>query len=344
MDQTDQIIEKMPDDGGEYQRLLQLSNQNIVLNTASTECNLCDKMTISAEGIILINCLHTFCKACLRNSLLQVATVICPYPRGRHECEGVLMDSEIERLLSPHEYNDFHKRVFEAIEQNDTDKSANQMVPLDLDLLVALTDASIVPNSEKFDCPICFETFAEYEGVTLRECFHSFCRECLSNSIKFAEDVSVHCPFRDNETTCEQLIEDREIKSLLNDDDYSTYVGRSLAKVETMAEDAFHCRTPNCNGWCLVEATVETFQCPVCYADNCVRCEAIHPDMDCEEYKDRMSGNYESRRSERVIQNLVSNGEAMHCPSCNITITKNGGCHNMTCSMCRNAFQWTARN
>ncbi|XP_058822150.1 ranBP-type and C3HC4-type zinc finger-containing protein 1-like [Topomyia yanbarensis] len=327
---------------GEYQQILRLVNQPIVSNTEPSKCNLCSKMTTSDEGIILINCLHSYCKTCLQNSLRHATTVRCPFPDGRYQCDGMLSDHEIEALLGSCDYEILYNRVFEAIQQDEQVKSPNPSIPKDLDLLITLTDASIVPNPEKFDCPICFDSFEAYEGIILRECFHSFCRACLSNSIKFAEDVVVRCPFPVNDGTCDQIIEDREVKCLLNDDDYKIYLGRSLKKAETMAENAFHCKTPDCDGWCLVEDAVSLFQCPVCFADNCLRCKAIHPGIDCEEYQDRMSGDYENRKSERTMLKLVSDGQAMRCPSCGIVITKKGGCDNMKCAMCNNSFRWTA--
>ncbi|XP_058825682.1 ranBP-type and C3HC4-type zinc finger-containing protein 1-like [Topomyia yanbarensis] len=327
----------------QYEQLLALAKQPLVQNNEPTKCYLCSKMTPAEAGIILANCLHTYCKLCMTNSLLQATTEQCPYPYGRYECDGMLLDQEIKSLLSPEEQNNLLKRVFDALELSDTIEAPTPMVAQDLDLLVTLSDASIVPNLQPFDCPICFGSFDAYEGVILRECFHSFCRQCLQSSIKFAEDVEIKCPFQENGNACENLIEHREIKSLLNEENYNTYLARCLQKAESSADNAFHCKKPDCTGWCLIEDAVTEFKCPVCQATNCLQCKVIHSGMNCEEYQDRLNGNYEIRRSERAMDNLVAAGEAMNCPKCKILIAKIAGCDYLVCSMCKTGICWVTR-
>ncbi|XP_058452216.1 ranBP-type and C3HC4-type zinc finger-containing protein 1-like [Malaya genurostris] len=327
---------------GQYEQLLELSKQSLVLNNNETECNLCAKMTAPAKGIVLANCLHTYCRTCIRQSLLQATSERCPYPHGRYECDGVLSDQEIKSLLSSEEEKCFLERVFGAM-QIDTVEPSKAIDAEDFDLLVTLSDASIVPNLQSFECPICFELFKAYEGVILRECFHKFCKQCLQNSIVFSEDVEVRCPFQENGNACENVIEHREIKSLLDERNYDIFLNRSLKQAESLAENAFHCKTPDCNGWCLVETTASAFQCSICRATNCLRCKAIHSNMNCEDYQDVLSGNYENRRSERTLQSLVETGEAMHCPNCRMIITKITGCDFLTCSMCKTGICWATR-
>jgi len=42
--------------------------------------------------------------------------------------------------------------------------------------LIAVEGQNLIPNAEEFECPICFSTISEKEGVVLRECLHKFCR------------------------------------------------------------------------------------------------------------------------------------------------------------------------
>lgn len=332
----------------QYQQLLDLEKQALVHNSEPCLCHLCFKMTSAGMGVVLVNCLHAFCTECLKTFLLGANTIRCPYPKGRCECEGNLEERELNALLSTEEYRDLMERQFAEIQDDyvriqDASNPGTAAGPMEIDLLMTLTDASVVPNQEPFECPICFVPYDAYDGVILRDCFHTFCRECLSSSIKYAEDVVVQCPYKDNDTSCETIIQDREIKCLLSEDDYDAYLKRSLKKAESLAENAFHCKTPDCTGWCVVDDNSSLFHCPVCYAQNCLRCKALHANMSCEEYQDRLSGNYEVRRSERAMQNMLASGEAMRCPKCNVVLQKITGCDFIICSMCKTGVCWATR-
>lgn len=326
----------------QYELLMQLNKAvDIIRNSEPSECFLCSKMIPTSRGVMLVNCLHTFCGNCLQISLLEHATVRCPYPYGQFECDGMLEDCEIESLLGQEEYKCFLARQFDAISVDEPPKKA--ILPEDLELLVTLTDASVVPNLEEFECPVCMVTYDAYEGILLRDCFHAFCRDCLANSIKHADDVVVRCPFQDENLTCDSMIQDREIRALLSDDEYNAHLGRSLRKAESLAVNSYHCKTTDCNGWCLIEDYVEFFRCPICQIKNCLRCKAIHPNMGCEEYQDRLNGNYEEKCTERKIQTLLDSREAMRCPRCGQIVQKIEGCDFITCTLCKTGICWATR-
>jgi hypothetical protein len=52
---------------------------------------------------------------------------------------------------------------------------AQQLSRIDAELLAADQEA-LTPNSEDFDCSICFGLVKVKEGVVLKECLHAFCR------------------------------------------------------------------------------------------------------------------------------------------------------------------------
>ena len=41
---------------------------------------------------------------------------------------------------------------------------------------MSLESVNLVPNTEEFECPICFDDYEPGEGAVLRECFHTFCK------------------------------------------------------------------------------------------------------------------------------------------------------------------------
>lgn len=55
---------------------------------------------------------------------------------------------------------------------------------------------------------------------------------------------------------------------------YQQYLAKSIAQAENNAgNNAFHCKTPDCPGWCIYDDDVNNFLCPVCGANNCLTCQ-----------------------------------------------------------------------
>ncbi|RXM93608.1 RanBP-type and C3HC4-type zinc finger-containing protein 1 [Acipenser ruthenus] len=212
---------------------------------------------------------------------------------------------------------------------------------LDTDLL------SLVPNSEEMDCPVCFNTIEPGEGVTLRECLHSVCRECLKGTIINSMDPEVACPYADHEYTCDGKLQDREIKSLLSQQEYQRFLDLRLNIAENRSENSYHCKTADCQGWCIFEDEVNEFLCPLCNKHNCLLCKAIHEGMNCKEYQDdlriRSENDIAARQTTEMLKTLVENGEAMHCPRCKIIVQKKDGCDWICCVMCKTEICWVTR-
>lgn len=142
--------------------------------------------------------------------------------------------------------------------------------------LLNLDSKDIVSNLEPFACSVCFDNFVVGEGVVLRECLHTFCRECLTNTIKYSEEPEVKCPFRNDQYTCNYVLQEREIKALVSKEIYEQHLAKSIAQAENKIKNAFHCKTPNCLGWCIFEDNVNLFHCPVCSHSNCLTCQVCN--------------------------------------------------------------------
>ncbi|CAD6222045.1 GSCOCG00005306001-RA-CDS, partial [Cotesia congregata] len=142
--------------------------------------------------------------------------------------------------------------------------------------LMMLENCDIVLNVEPIECPICFVVYDPLEGVLLRDCLHSFCRGCMENTIKYCNEAEVKCPYRDSDYTCESTLQEREIKALVNPQIYEQHLAKSVAQAENNAgHNAFHCKTPDCPGWCIYDDNVNNFLCPVCNKNNCLTCRVI---------------------------------------------------------------------
>lgn len=138
--------------------------------------------------------------------------------------------------------------------------------------LVNLEINDTVSNSAKFTCTICFSEIELKGGVCLRDCLHTFCRACLENHIKYSEEAEVKCPFINEVYSCQSLLQEREIRGLVSKDEYEKHLSRSIRLAENKIENTFHCKTPNCKGWCIFEDTTNSFKCPVCTILNCITC------------------------------------------------------------------------
>lgn len=135
--------------------------------------------------------------------------------------------------------------------------------------LIKLEQQSLVSNSENFECGVCIEECAVGNGVVLRECLHTFCRECLSDALRYCEEPMISCPA----VGCSGGLQDREIRALLSEEDYEKWLARGLAVAESGTRNTFHCRTTDCSGWAVCETDVRVFPCPVCNKKNCIPCQ-----------------------------------------------------------------------
>ncbi|XP_074115919.1 uncharacterized protein LOC141538386 isoform X2 [Cotesia typhae] len=214
--------------------------------------------------------------------------------------------------------------------------------------LMMLENCDIVLNVEPIECPICFVVYDPLEGVVLRDCLHSFCRGCIENTIKYCNEAEVKCPYRDSDYTCESTLQEREIKALVNPQIYEQHLAKSVAQAENNAgHNAFHCKTPDCPGWCIYDDNVNNFLCPVCSKNNCLTCRVIHEGKNCFEYQDdvRISkeSDQESKRTAAMLAEMLRRGEAMACPTCDVVLMKKMGCDWLRCSMCKTEICWVTK-
>ena len=130
--------------------------------------------------------------------------------------------------------------------------------------LVKLEDEGLVLNRLPFQCAICISEIEPQKGAILRDCLHKFCTDCLSQLIKTCTDPAVKCPYQDNDYACNSVLQDREIKSLVSAEEFDSFLKKTLNIAEAVVPNSFHCKTPDCVGWCICEDKINTYQCPIC--------------------------------------------------------------------------------
>ncbi|XP_057373171.1 uncharacterized protein LOC130694045 isoform X2 [Daphnia carinata] len=238
-----------------------------------------------------------------------------------------------------------YKRPMDQSETNDDIKETR----VDYKKLVDLQDQSdVVTNAESFDCPVCLMTVPAGVGVTLRECLHNFCRDCLAHVIEFSDEATITCPYRDDNYACDAILQELEIKNLVGPKVYEKHLERSMRLAEKAMKNTFHCQTADCPGWAVIEEdNVNVFRCPVCRRTNCLTCQAIHDGANCKEFQDRVNDAAETdedaKRTKEMIDALVASGEALSCPHCQVVLMKRWGCDWVRCSVCRTEICWVTK-
>lgn len=140
------------------------------------------------------------------------------------------------------------------------------------ELQVLESGAGTVSNLEAFECGICFTFIEPLGGIVLRNCLHNFCKDCIIQLINLSEDVNVKCPYTEDDYKCTEELQDREIRDLLSDEQFDKYLKKTINFAEQNTTNSFHCKLPNCPGWCECDENVNTFHCPVCHSINCINC------------------------------------------------------------------------
>lgn len=289
-----------------------------------------------AEGEVTssVHCLVPYCKGWIETTG-HVTSFECPVCSIRN----CLSCGAIHMLMSCKEYQTLNKFI-----PNTAGRSKLQPNPVvDLDQLWSASEAVLARNSFISKCPICDEDVPIHGGVVLRDCFHIFCQECLTNTIKatLEENVEVRCPALTDDQRCSTVIQEREIKSLLQPEEYEKFEQQCLELAEGSSQSSVHCLTPNCKGWVILDGNVTSFRCQICSVENCIACKIIHAGKSCEDYKAELKRTDDEELSEGAIKVLLEKREAVLCPNCKRLIMKNGGCDHMTCLKCRYEFYWS---
>ncbi|XP_021953271.1 ranBP-type and C3HC4-type zinc finger-containing protein 1 [Folsomia candida] len=238
-----------------------------------------------------------------------------------------------------------------------TQSDEKQPTP-DTVLLMELEENDLLLSKIEFDCAICLDKVEIGEGVILRECFHQFCRTCLTKHIEYSEAVTITCPHRGENFSCTLEISIREIKVLVPTS-YQSLLQRSLHQAEMTMKNAYHCKTADCTAWWELEPDTRkdagfrhlvkwfrsksTYKCPICCKKNCLKCQAMHESVSCITYQRVLQQDQMDIQTKQLIQSKVNDGIVMKCPSCRIMVEKTGGCVHMWCSFCKTDFDWISQ-
>ncbi|XP_029979191.1 ranBP-type and C3HC4-type zinc finger-containing protein 1 isoform X1 [Sphaeramia orbicularis] len=101
-----------------FARLVMMDGQDLVPNPESVECRICYVELQPGEGVLLRECLHCFCRECLRSVIMlsEEPEVSCPYRDDTYACACSLQEREIRALVSAEEYERWLQRGLSVAE------------------------------------------------------------------------------------------------------------------------------------------------------------------------------------------------------------------------------------
>ncbi|KAL7031605.1 hypothetical protein ACKWTF_007070 [Chironomus riparius] len=326
--------------------------KDLIDNSEDFICSICLNFIFKGCGVTLKACMHTFCRQCLVQAIHNrhdemTGFVKCPFEA--ENCDSNLNEKEIKELLGT-SYEVFQEQIKYNVEQFLETEARKQEESKSESLIPALLgmDLDFIPNMKPFECQVCFDQVETGNGITLHNCLHEFCKECLSGQIEAAEDFEVKCPLHD--ISCKEYLREREVKALVSNEVFEKHLQKSLKIAEHGNELAFHCRTPDCPIFMEIVEEVTSFQCPTCKKVNCIKCKAIHEGKTCLDYQEEVNPQMKTDRlhnenfqSEDAIKQLIATNQAMYCPKCSIPVMKISGCDFISCSACKLGICWVTK-
>jgi len=305
--------------------------EGLVFTREGTDCGICKRPLDVGRGIVLKDCLHTFCRRCLVHAIENKAQAVMMCPSKTVHCQGEVRDDEVKALLTPEAYEDY--ALGTLIKMGILEEIEDMMV-----------NSEYVENKKVFPCSICTQNIKPGDGITIMNCGHEYCKTCLSRYIENSETAIVACPFRDDDGgKCIGFLLDSEVRSLVTPELYIAFLNKSLDEAKATFANVYPCKTPGCKVWVDI-VDLDNYICPGCKRTNCVKCQAIHEGVSCNDYQEMTHGG--SRRAREValtdqqVRQLMDKKEAQLCPRCGILTERIDGCRHMTCTKCKHEFQW----
>ncbi|CAI9267632.1 unnamed protein product [Lactuca saligna] len=191
--------------------------------------------------------------------------------------------------------------------------------------------------SESFFCEICMDTKSSSEMFSnATVCGHPYCSDCISGhvSAKIKENMtSVKCP----DPKCKEVIGPEHCRAIVPKEVLERWE-EALCESLILGSEKFYCPFKDCSVMLVDDGgeSVTSSECPNCHRLFCAQCKvAWHSEMDCNEFQ---SLNEDERNPEDImLMQLAKSKEWRRCPSCNIIVEKQDGCHRISCR-CGNHF------
>lgn len=306
------------------------------------QCLICQRSVDIELETFPLACSHRFCHLCLVDHIERrfnyQGQVRCPTGKA---CQKYMEDEEVQKILGE-KFPDFLRKVMKMLQEEANKVKQEKHIEDEK----KIEEMVFVANKDEFECKICYVETAPGDGVTIKSCRHSFCKECLIEYIKASEDIDIKCPYNGDEGNCDKFLTEREMRGFLPIEILDKHLLKSLTLYETTSK-TLHCLKPDCPGFVEADDNVPGFMCIVCSEVNCIRCEAIHTNKTCVEFEDIVNPDGRRKRlsaeADEAFIKYVAEGKAMHCPQCRLAIVKEDGCDFLQCPSCKLGICWVTK-
>ena len=207
------------------------------------------------------------------------------------------------------------------------------------------------PTGKTFECGICFDEFTKNAHLrpsssrnilkpgSFLACNHGFCHECTTQYIvsKLSDNKLPTCP------TCAREIHPAHIGQWMDRDIRTRFWSLKLGT----SGDIMYCPNKKCSEAILVDeddpfipdpydSDDDDYErghpsyCPKCETAICFHCRTPwHHGFTCDEFQ-ALPPDERSREDVETLR-LARNQNWQRCPRCKAFVSKNDGCHHMTC-------------
>lgn len=134
-----------------YEELLELEKVSLVYTMEIFECPICCSDVDPGNGLMLRDCLHTFCLECLKSliSHSDAIQIACPFISSGYNCDSCLTDREIKNLVSPEAYQKYLEQSL---------RKAELQIPNTFHCQTPDCDGFCINDDHRvsvFTCPVC---------------------------------------------------------------------------------------------------------------------------------------------------------------------------------------------
>jgi len=196
-------------------------------------------------------------------------------------------------------------------------------------------------------CNICWDEIQPQDRFVL-PCIHTFCKSCLSESIRVNLDNNIKPNFTCPDPTCAHPLSPQIIKNLLDPQNYSRYILFTTGEASLKSNPNLRwCPKPNCS-----VAQIGDPNDPVgkliCQSPNCGTAFCFQCRLEWHENKSCKQNHRELRRKGKIskadlasLKILENDSSSQQCPNCNLWVFKVEGCDWIKCAFCSHEFCWS---
>ncbi|XP_050376846.1 E3 ubiquitin-protein ligase RSL1-like [Argentina anserina] len=196
-----------------------------------------------------------------------------------------------------------------------------------------------------FVCEICVDDKNANESFGVKNCTHSYCRDCIKNYValtKLQENItSISCPVLD----CGGSLDPEHCRPILPPKVVARWE-TALRGTIIARSSRFYCPFKDCSTMLIEDETqvVTESKCPNykrCKRMFCAQCKVPwHAEIGCEEFQKL---NEDEREKEDImLRNLAQKMLWSRCPKCKFYVEKMDGCDDVWC-WCGTRFHYTAK-